>query len=224
MIKLLEKLKIDIALQPTSIATTNVTGAYHDLTGYDSALFMLHTSAVANGKKATLQIMGNSQAGSTGAAALTGYAAEIVGSAKAAIAKIHVNTPDNDDAIKVNGLVFTKKAAKDDDAREFTTGAELAAQITAQCEGLSASESGGYVTIISEDPGKTVITLTDAAAKLVPSTVSAVAFVEVPEGAGKRWVASKVTTDDTIVCAVSLVRGHARNLPVSQAVAARYPA
>jgi hypothetical protein len=224
MIKLYEKLKVDVALQPGAVNDTNVTGPYFDLAGYDSALFMLETGAIADTKKATIQIMGNTQAGSTGAAAITNYAAEIVGSVKAAIAKIHVNTPDNDDAITVNGLIFAKKATKNDASRHFTTGAELAAQITSQCEGLSASESGGYVTIISADPGKTVISLEDAADKLVPSTVAAVAFVDVPEGAGKRWVAAKVTTDANITCSVSLVRGHARNLPVVHAAAARYPA
>lgn len=226
MIMLKEKIKVDTALTPQAIASTNVTGPYFDLTGYDSALFILTTGAIADGQKATLQIMGNTVAGSSGAAAITNYAAEIEGANGAAIGKIYVNTPDNDDAVEVNGVTFTKKSTKSDANREFTSVAELVAQINLHVPGVTASVTDtNYATIISTNPGAVTVTLgTNDTTKLAISIVAAAAYVEVPASVGKRWVAAKVTTDDTITCAVTLIRADARKLPVTQVVAAEYPA
>lgn len=226
MVKLYEKVKVDTALTPQAIASSNVTGPYFDMQGYDSALFILTTGAIADGQKATLQIMGNTVAGSSGAAAITDYAAEIESPDDVTIGKIYVNTPDNDDACTVNGVTFTKKAAKDDDENEFTSVAELVAQINAAGLGLTASVTDtNYATIISTIPGAVAITLaTTDTTKLAVSTIAAVAYVEVTEGIGKRWLAAKVTTDATITCDVVLIRGLARRLPVTQVVAAAYPA
>jgi hypothetical protein len=226
MIKLYEKTKVDTALTPQALATSNATGPYFDMQGYDSALFILTAAAMASGKTAKIEIMGNSVAGSSGAAAISGYTATITAPTKVTIGKIYVNTPDNDDACTVNGVTFTKKAAKDDDENEFTSVAELVAQINAAGLGLTAAVTDtNYATIISTVPGAVAITLTTTdATKLAISSEEAVAYVEVTESAGKRWLAAKVTTDATITVGVTLIRGLARRLPVTQVVAASYPA
>ncbi len=225
MIRAKEKLKIDTALTPQAIASTNVTGPYFDLSGYDAALFILTTGAIADGHKATLQIMGNDVAGSSGAAAITGYAAEIEAVNGATIAKVYVNSPDNDDAVTINGVTFTKKAAKDDSKNQFTTVAELVAQINAGVDGVTASVADtNYALVISTNPGDTVITMsTTDSTKLAVSVVAAVGYVDVPALEDFRWVAAKVTTDATITCDVVVIRYDARRLPVTQAVAAEYP-
>lgn len=219
MVTLKEKLKYDAAIPAQSIASGTVTSAYYDTSGYDSSLFILNTGPIADTKKAILQIMENDVAGATGAAELTGYTSTVEAVVKATAMKVYVNTPDNDDAVTINGLTFTKKAAKDDTKREFTTVAELVAQINLWIPGCTASVTDtSYASLISTNPGALAFTAeTTDSTKLAVSLEEGIASVEVPEGAGERWLAAKVTTDATIVCSVTLIRGNARKLPVTQA-------
>jgi hypothetical protein len=221
-----EILKQDVALAPQSLATTNVTSPYFDLSGYDSATFILTAAVMAAAATAKLEVFGAAIAGGSGGALIADHTATITSPTKVTIGYIHVNTPDNDDTVTVNGIVFTKKASVDATAQEFTNIAELVSQINTYVDGVTAAvDNTNYVILTSTDPGKTAITLaTTDAAKLVVSSLAGVAVVQVLATAGKRYVAAKVTTVGTIICAVDVIRGHARNLPVTQVTAAQYPA
>jgi hypothetical protein len=220
-----ESLKVDVALAPQAIASTNVTSPYFDIQGYDSALFVVVTGAIAVTKKAVLAVWNNGVAGSSGAAALAGYTIDIAAHVKSAIATIAHSTPDNGDTVTINGVVFTKAAAIEAGTTKFNTAAELNTLINATFSDITSTESGGTITLVSTDPGKTGITLASSeVTNLVPATVAAVGFIEVPAPVAKRWIAARVTTDATITAGVTLIRGDARHLPVSQVVAAGYPA
>lgn len=221
--KLYEELKVDIPIQAVAL-NGNTTSEYFDLSGYDRGLFVLNCATIDDTETAKIEVFGADEADGTGGALITSHTATITSPIKGTIGYIHVNTPDNDDAVTVNGVTFTKKASKDDDANEFATVADLVAQITAAGLGLTAEvDNTDYALITSTVPGRKTVSITDAAAKLVPSLKSAQAFVEVDESAGSRYVAAKVTTSAEIVCSVTLIRGGARNMPVSQATGAQYP-
>lgn len=222
MITLREQLKTDLAVTPGAINATAATGPYFDLTGHDSAIFVLTTGAVAAAATAIVQIMGNDVAGSTGAAVITNFAATVTGASKATIAQIVHGSPTNGNTVTINGVVFTDAAATDNDENEFASAADLTAQINAALPGLTATDAAGTITIVSKNPGAEVITIASTGSALVPSTIAATAFVEVPAGI-KRWVAARVTTSANITAEVTVVRGHARNLPVVHAVAGQYP-
>ena len=220
-----EALKVDVALAPQAINDTNVTSPYFDIKGYDRALFVVTTGAIATTKKVVLAVWNNAVAGSSGAAALANYTVDVAAHTKSAIATIVHSTPSNGDTITINGVVFEKAAAVEAGTTKFNTAAELNTLINAAFSDITATESGGTITLVSTDPGKTGITLASSdVTNLVPATVAAIGYVEVPAPNAKRWIAARVTTDDNITCGVTLIRGDARHLPVGQAVAAGYPA
>lgn len=223
-IKLYEKTKVDIPIQAVSL-TGNTISKYYDLSGYDRGLFVLNCAVMADEVTAKIEVFGADVAAGTSGALIASHTATITSPLKGTIGYIHVNTPDNDDAVTVNGVTFTKKAAADAVAREFTNVAELVAQITSHVPGVTAAvDNTNYALLTSTVPGATTISITDAAAKLIPSLRAAQAFVEVQESAGKRFVAAKVTVSAATVCSVTLVRGDARRMPVAQAAGAQYPA
>lgn len=63
----------------------------------------------------------------------------------------NVNDWDNDSALTIDGVAFTKKAAKDDAENQFTDGDELAAQINAEFDHITASDSTNDVTVVVDD-------------------------------------------------------------------------
>jgi hypothetical protein len=225
-IKLYEKMKVDIPIQAVAL-TGNATSKYYDLSGYDRGLFVLNCAVMGDTETAKIEVFGADNAAGTSGALIAGHTATITSPVKGTIGYIHVNSPDADDEVTVNGVTFTKKATKDDAANEFVTVADLAAQITAAGIGLTGTvDNTNYVLITSTVPGETVVTITDAATKLPPSLRAAQAFVEVDETAGSRYVAAKVTVSASggTVCSVDLIRGDARNMSVHQATGAQYPA
>ena len=223
-IKLYEKTKVDIPVQAVEM-TGDTTSRYYDLNGYDRGLFVLNCAIMADDVTAKIEVFGADVAAGTGGALIASHTATITSPVKGTIGYIHVNNPDNDDEVTVNGVTFTKKASADAAAREFTNVTELAAQITTHVPGVTAAvDNTNYALLTSTVPGETAISITDAADKLVPSLRSAQAFVEVDQSAGKRFVAAKVTVSAETVCSVTLIRGDARNLPVTQATGAQYPA
>jgi len=223
-IKLYERMKVDIPVQAVAL-TGNTTSKYFDLSGYDRGMFVLNCAIMADAETAKIEVFGADNAAGTSGALITSHAATITSPVKGSIGYIHVNSPDTDDAVTVNGVTFTKKTTKDDAANQFATVADLVAQINAAGLGLTAAvDNTNYALITSTVPGKNVVTITDAATKLPVSLRSAQAFIEVDESAGYRYVAAKVTVSASTTCSVTLIRGDARNMPVAQATGAQYPA
>ncbi len=228
-----ESIKPDVALAPQSIATSNVTGQYYDLRDYDKAMFILQVGAIPNtdaDDTVEMQVY-KRKADGTGAVALTSYVATVTGQVNASKATVLVDTVTNDETLEINGITYTKKAGTDADAQEFADAAGLVLCVnhaTLGVPGVTASAVGTTVTLVADNPGKTLITLVGyEASKLIPYTAEATAIVEVPEdvlGTDFTHVAVKVTTSATIVVGATLIRCQARREPVDQQVADVYPA
>ena len=223
MIALREKLKVDLAVPYQQLATTNATGAYFDRSGYRSALFMVHTGAIAKAATVIAQVMHNNQAGASNAAVLTNYAATITGAVRATRAQIVVGGGlEAGNKLKINGVEF-ECVSSSPGPTEFTNAAGLNTAINAYFDDIMSSLETLTLTLVSTDPGKTTITLSDDTANLTVSTLEAISFIEVPEHVGNRWAAVRLTTSATISTGAVLLRGDPRYMSVEQAVGAQYP-
>jgi len=217
MEKIIERVKIDTGLLPQSIASTNVTGFYLHLSKFRMIAFVLMTAAIAATKSAVIQLMQAKDEAGTDAKVITGATVTISPYVNAVSASIDLTSVANTDIVTVNGTDFTKAAAASGTA--FSTPAELAAAINANVDDVYATVAGNVVTVRSAD-GAADVTLskTEVAGTITLATVSGMGMVEVePEDLdienGFEYVAAKVTTDATIVCAVQAIRGNGRYTP-----------
>lgn len=226
--KLSEHVKIDSALAPVSLATTNATGGYHRLQRWKRALFKFNAAAIADTVTVVAQVMEAKTAAAGAAQALTSALATITGSLLATKALLTGNTIV--DATTTCTVTATKRdgttsaatficedTTPDIDAGEFASGAndtaacvELAAAINHLLgDYILATASGGTVILTALEPGEVVISLTLCDSTIVPSTLEAIGYVEVDAAqltALFTHVALKVTTGGTIVCAAELIR------------------
>ena len=217
--RLSEHLKADQALAPQSIASSNKTGAYFAIGDYAKAMWKISAAAMADAATVVAQVMVAEDAAATGATALTGAAATITGNVAVKRALLTGNTiVDEDTVVTVNGVVFScEDTTPDAEAGEFASGANdtaacvnLAAVINSLCPELLATPSTSTVILDVRDPGTGTITIADAHATIVPSTLEAEAYVEVDHGQVEvgdfTHMALKLTTDDTIVVGAELIR------------------
>ena len=226
--KLSEHVKIDSALAPISLATTNGTGGYHPLSRWKRALFKFNAAAIADTKTVVAQVMEAKSAAAGSAQALTGAVATITGSLLATKALLTGNTivdtttvctitATKRDGTTVSALFTCEDTTPDIDAGEYASGAND----TAACVNLAAAIAnllGDYIlatastsTVIltAKNPGEVVISLTLCDATIVPSTLEAIGYVEIDAAqltALYTHAALKVTTTATIVCAAELAR------------------
>lgn len=224
MEKIYESVKIDQALAPVSLASTNSTGDYFELKDYRQACFILETGALAATKTAVLQIMEATDAAGTSAAAITTGVATITANTSVNEATITLATVLNTESIVINGLTFTAHTdtttlASRQFAIDGTDTADAAALVTCINDptygvpGITASSSSGVVTLKSTDRGATALTVSSSDSTFTIATTKAQAYVDLDHFAlsnGFSHVAAKVTTDATIVCGAVLLRGQAR--------------
>ncbi len=230
--KLHQQSRRDLALAPVSLASSNATGPYMGMAGYEKALFPFYCAAVANAATVVAQVMKATDKNGTGGTALTDAEATITGSARAKKALLTGNTiADGDTVVDViatlpNGDEFAQTFTCEDtdpdiDAGQYASGAND----TAACVELAAAINhllGDYIkatpstsTVILEPVEQAngdlpVISLENAHATIVPSTLNAEGFVEIDAsqlGEGYTHVALKLTTTGTIVVFGELVRG-----------------
>lgn len=214
-----ERVKVDVAVLPKSLASTNETGAYFNLREFTKALFVFTAATIAATKTVVGQIMKATDGAGTGATALTGAAATITANAGVTKALLTAATiVDESSVVTINGVTYscedtTPSAA----AGEFDSGADdtaacanLAAVINLlQGKDILATPSAGTVILTAKDPGKKTITITGAHSTIVPSTLEAIGFIEVDAldlGTGFTHAALKLTTDATIVVAGMVAR------------------
>jgi hypothetical protein len=226
--KISEHIKVDVGVEPVSLASTNDTGAYHSMMGWKRACFVFAAAAMAATKTVVAQVMKATDGIATGATALTSAAATITACVKATKALLTGNTIADEDTVvtvsvlkdgaSVSSVIYSCEDTDPDiDAGEFGSGAndtaacvELAAAINhLQGDYLKATASTTTVILAVKEPGEYTISLSDAHATIVPSTLEAIGYVEVDAaqlGAGYTHVALKLTTDATIVVGATLVR------------------
>lgn len=226
--KLNEMLKVDLAVDPQSLASSNDTGAYHSLAGYKRALFYFNAAAIADGQTVVAQIMEAQDNIGTGAAALTGATATITSPAKLTKGLFTASTiVDTDHVVvqifdetgtSVSSQTYTAEdTTPDATAGEFATGADddaamvnLAVVVNSlQGTYLQAVAGTSICTLNVREPGKYTMTLTGHTTTVVASALEAAGYVEVDAAqlsSGFSHVACKLTTDATIVVGATLLR------------------
>lgn len=229
-----EALRFMVGLSPRSLATTNATGRYFPIKGYDKIVFLIACGAIAYADPGTpnqvvAQVRKATSAAGAGAADLTGFTASVVGQVKAKQMNVVVNGVTNDVTIAINGITYTKKAATTAANREFADANGLRDCVnhaTKGVPGVLAAANGTNVTLTAINPDDTLISAVGyEAAKLVPSTDDGLAIIEVDEEdvPGFSHVAIKLTTTGTIVCSAQAVmaRGRRGETPI---YSGQYPA
>lgn len=233
MHKMYEELKIDVGLPPTSLATTNATGAYFSLAEFRRAIGILQIANMVAGGSAKLEIFQATNAAAGSAKLITGATATIAANVNVTSLTIALNNMLNTQTITINGLLFTAHtdtttaslrqfSIAGDDAADGTLLASLINDATYGVPGVTATGTS-TLTLVSTDPGAVAITATSAAGSVTLATVRAQAYMEV-DGltleSGFTHCACKVTTGAaTVLCGAVLLRGGNRQA-ITQAVGA----
>lgn len=237
MNRLYEELRISTALEPQSIASSNVTGKYFNMAEYRSALAILNVGNITAGGSAALQIMEAKTERAGSAQALTGKLATIAANVKVQSLSITCvgGVVDDTLVITVDGVAytFTGKGATDTAAQEWkadgddtSDAAAIVACVNVTLAGkIWASNAAGVVTLIAED-GYYIEAIAETGSFTTFCTSAAVAYVWL-EGLDLTdeytFIAAKVTTaSNTGICSVTLLRGKSRKA-ITQTVGASYP-
>jgi hypothetical protein len=226
--KISEHVKMDVAVASQSIASSNVTGAYHSMKGIKKALFEFKCAAIAKTKTVVAQVMKATSAAAAGAAALTGAAATITANVLLTKGLLTANTiVDATSTVTLTATLpdGTTQAATftcEDTSPDITVG-EFAsgANDTEACVNLAAAinyllgtwilatASSATVILTAAEPGEAVITISGEDSTIVASGLEAIGYVEIDAaqlGATFTHVALKLTTDATIIVGGTLVR------------------
>ena len=219
-----ESLKIDIGLVSQALNDTNAIGKYHHLKDYRSVLAVLSGGAMAKTKTTKLEVYQAKDAAGTSAKLVTGAAGTITANTLVTELTITLATVLNAETITINDLVFTAHTDTTAAAsRQFSiagTDTQDAAELvtcindpTYGVPGVTASNAGAVITLVSTDPGATLITAASTDATFTVATTKAQAYVEVESltlEADFTHVACKVTTTANSNVAAVLLRGDAR--------------
>ncbi|MEN6325795.1 MAG: hypothetical protein ABFD18_06275 [Syntrophomonas sp.] len=240
MKRLNEELKIDIGLVAQALNNSNVTGRYYDVSNYRKVLAVLNAGAMADTKTTKVEILQAKDAAGTDAKGIPSTAdqdvvATITANTLVTTATLTLATVLAGDKVTINGLVFTAAAAADlpnrvfaqagDDTADAASLVSAINHATAGVPGITATSALGVVTLVADDPGEILITITDAAATITPATTQAIAYVEVDVAQmdtnnGFTHLAVKVTTTANTVVSADLLRGDARFTPIQKVGAA----
>lgn len=226
--KLNEKLKVDVGLEPISLATTAGTGDYYSLDGYKRALFYVITAAMAATKTVIVQVMEATSNIGAGAQALTSAVATITANTLATKGLFTPSTIVTTDTCVIaiydesGTLVSTQTYLAQDTTPvaadgEFDTGSTDTTAMTnlavvanlLQGDYIYAVQSGATMIVHVREPGKYTMTLTGHTTTVVASTLEAACYVEVDVmqlTATYTHVAVRATTDDTIIVGGTLLR------------------
>jgi len=217
--------KWDVGLVSRALNNTNATGRFFPLNLDRGVCAVLIGGAMATTKTTKIELL---QATSAAGAGAKGIPAD--GATQQAVATIASETDvtsgnincelgQNDDTCTINGIVYTQKAATDATNREFQNAAGLVTCVnhaTKGVPGVTAVAAGHDVSLTVDDAGEGLLTIaTSAVARLVPSTLQALAVVEavsnrLDRANGFKYVGVKVTTTANTVVSVFLGRFRSR--------------
>lgn len=232
-----EDSKIDVGLVSQALNNTNVTGKYHAMKEFRSVLAVLSGGPMAITKTTKIEIMEAKNAAAGSAQALSGAEATITANTLVTELTITLATVLNGETIIINGLTFTGHTDTTTVAdREFSISGNDTADAVELCvcindptygvPGVTATSAGAVVTLVSTDPGATLLTVTSTDATFTIATTKAQAYVDI-EGlvltALFSHIAIKVTTTANSHVAAVLIRYHSRKV-INQKVADSYPA
>ena len=238
MNRLYEQVKIDCALLPQELASTNATGKYFNMAGYREALAVVNIGNITAAGSVALQIMEAQDERATGAQALTSYLATVLANVYVQSLTVTCVGGVNTDTltITVGGVayVFTGAGAEDlptqvfkADGDDTSDAASIVANVNYTLAGkIFAENTLGVITLTAED-GYYIEAIAETGAFTTFATTAAVAYVFL-EGlalsAGFTFIAIKVTTaGNTGICSATLYRGkHVKS--IIQRVGDSYPA
>jgi hypothetical protein len=223
--KMFEGTKIDIGVAPVSI-NGNSTSVYYDLADYRKAVAVLEAAAMAITKTAKIEVYQAKDSAAGSAKLLTGAMATITANVNVTSLTLALSTVLVTHTIIINGLTFTAHTDTTTVAnREFAIdggtdtldGDELCICLndpTYGVPGVTTTNNAGTITLVSTVPGATVITAAQGVgATITVATLKALAYVELDALTLEddfTHVATKVTTDATIVVGSLLLRGGQR--------------
>jgi hypothetical protein len=224
--KLYDQIQVDMAVLPVSLATTNSTGAYFSLAGFEKVLFEFYAATMAAAATVIGQVYQATSAAGAGSKVITAATSTITANAAAKKVLLTANTiVDETSTVTINGTVFTcEDTTPNAELGEFDSGAND----TAACVNLAAvinhllgatvlaTPSTTTVILTAKDPGANSITVTGADSTIVVSTLEHQGHIEVDIAdldATFTHVALKLTTSATIVVAGALIRGEGRYSP-----------
>jgi hypothetical protein len=229
MNRIVEEYKMDVALCPTSIASTAATGPYYRADIARKLCFKVSAGAMAVGTTVVAQVMQATNAAAGDAKVVTGAAATITANTKVKAAKFTLATFTAGSVVVVNGITFTAHASATTYAdREFNIGGDDAADAaqlvlcinhaTYGVSGVLASSAAGVVTLTCTEPGDNYLTIVGVTTIGAAATLYADAVVEIDASNldvnnGFDHVALRITTDATILCSGELIRGGLRYNP-----------
>ncbi len=238
MNRLYEDVKVDTALEPQSLISTNATGKYFNMAGFRAAMFVLNVGNITAGGSSAIQVMEalNERAGS--AQALTSFLATVAANVRVQKLKITCVGGEAEDILVINvggvAYTFTGKAAEDLNNQEWIAGGDDSADATSIVACINytlkgkiwAENTAGVITLWAED-GYHIEAIAETGAFTTFATLAAVAYVFL-EGldlsAGFTHIAAKVTTaSNTGIVGATLYRGKSVKA-ISQRVGMSYPA
>lgn len=238
MKRLYEQVKIDCALLPQSLASTNKTGKYFSMAGYREALAVVNIGNITAAGSVAMQIMEAKTERAGSAQALTSYLATVLANIYVQSLSITCVGGVNTDTltITVGGVayVFVGAGAEDlpnqvfkADGDDTSDAASIVANVNYTLAGkVFASNVAGVVTLVAED-GYYLEAISETGAFTTFATLAAVGYVFL-EGLALTslftWIAVKVTTaGNTGICSATLYRGkHVKS--IIQRVGDSYPA
>ena len=225
MERISEAVKVDIGLAPQSLVSTNATGSYYSMANYRKVLAHLVTGTIVAAGTVTVALFQATSAAGAGSKAITNATATLTANTNDVSADIALASMGSADTFTINGVTFTKGASTVASTRTFVDYAGAAADINDATYGVSGVTAvvanTSHIVLTQTSPRYPAITVThtNSGGTITSSTDLAQAYVEVEasqldQNNGFYYVAAKVTTAGaTVLCAVSLLRGEARNLP-----------
>jgi len=233
MHKLYEGVKIDIGLVSQALNNTNAIGKYHNMQEFRKAIAILSGGAMAKTKTTKLEIFEATDNAGSDTVLIAGASATITANTLVTELTITLATVLNGETITINDLVFTAHTDTTTVAnREFSiagTDTQDAAELvtcindpTYGVPGITASNAGAVITLVSTEPGETLVTAATTDTTFTVATTKAQCFAEIDHldmSDGFTHIACKVTTTANSNVAVVLLRGVPRKA-VSQKVGA----
>jgi hypothetical protein len=239
MNRIMDKLKIDSAVTPTSVASTNVTGPYFRMDNLRKALFIITGAVMAASKTIVAQVYQATDAAAGSAKVLTAGIATITANTKCHKVLLTTRSCVATDSIIINGLTFTGDTSTVLATRHWKADGNDAADATALCAcindatygvpGVLATLATDTVVLTAIEPGDAYITIgTIVGGTITPSTLESKAFIEVDASEldtanGFDHVALNIAVAAaTVICSAAIVRSDERYTP-TQYVADQYP-
>ena len=233
-----EQNKIDVGLEPQSLASATKTGSYFNMKEFRSALAILTVGNITAAGSVALQVMQAKDADAGSAAVITGALATILANVYAKKMKITCAGGVSTDTLTltVNGVayIFTAFTAEDlsisqwkGDGDDETDATSIVACINTTLAGkIFAENTAGVITLTAYD-GYLIDAVAESGAFTTILTLAANAYVWI-EGldltALFTHIACKVTTaGNTGICSAVLIRGKSRK-GITQKVGDNYPA